>query len=73
MDLKAILLKGLIVEKYLENFHDGNEIQQREVCEKFEQVWGAEKGNYFLYKYENAESLILDLNEEDLAMFIEKF
>lgn len=69
---KRILLKSLKLEKCFKMYAaDGS--QKQEVFKKFEQVWGTTLANHFLGKYDNAESLIWALDEENLALFVRDF
>lgn len=68
MSTKKVLLKSYRLEKYATN-----EDQRKEVFEKFKQVWGGTLANHILSKYDNAESLIWALDDNNLELFIKHF
>lgn len=72
MSTKKILLKSYRLEKYFKAYAT-KEDQQNEVFEKFKQVWGGTLANHILSKYDNAESLIWALDDNNLELFIKHF
>lgn len=72
MSTKKVLLKSYRLVKYFKTYAT-NEDQRKEVFEKFKQVWGGTLANHILSKYDNAESLIWALDDNNLELFIKHF
>jgi hypothetical protein len=70
-NLKKIAVLGIKLERCLEDWKI--EGRKKEVEGKFTNVWGTRLANHFLSKYENAESMIWALDEENLELFIKRF
>lgn len=70
--IKSIAVKGLRLQKYLNVYH-AHGSQQKEATQKFVKVWGRSMAAHFLIKYDDAESLIWAMDEENLKLFIENF
>lgn len=72
METKKILLKSIYLEKYFKSYPNSAEHKSK-TFQKFEEVWGTTLANHFLGKYDNAESLIMALDDENLELFIKHF
>lgn len=70
-DLKKIAVLGIKLEKYLKSWNI--EEEKKEVGIKFTNVWGSQLAYHFLTKYDDAESMIWALDNENLELFITKF
>ena len=71
-DVKKTLLKAIRLENCFKIYND-SEQSKKEVFNKFKAVWGESMANHFLGKYDNADSLIWALDNENLELFIQKF
>ena len=65
---KETLLKSIRLQKYFDAY--GDSLKKEEVFAKFTAVWGDTMGIHFLRKYASAESLILNLDADNLEKFI---
>jgi hypothetical protein len=70
-NLKKIAVLGIKLERCLKDWKI--EGRKKEVKGKFTNVWGPCFADHFLSKYENAESMIWALDEENLELFIKRF
>lgn len=69
---KYVLVKALRLEKLFKAYQAGGK-QKQEVIDKFTNVWGADMAGHFLWKYDDAESLIFAFDTKNLQLFIDKF
>lgn len=70
--VKNQLVKALRLQKYFLAYQAGGN-QKAQVIEKFTQVWGQRLAEHFLWKYDDAESLIWALDSENLQLYLDKF
>lgn len=68
---KTILTKALKLDQCIKEYDAGK--YKEENLKKFEAVWGSHLASHFLMKYDNAESLIWALDDDNLKLFIDKF
>lgn len=71
-DLKTKLLKSYRLENCLRSYND-SEQEKKAIRDKFTSVWGSYLAGHFLSKYDNADSLIWALDDDNLKLFIDKF
>ena len=71
MNPRTILIKALTLQKYFDAYKNAD--QRNFVLEKFVVVWGNDLAQHFLFKYNDAENLIQNLDSDNLDLFINKF
>lgn len=71
---KRTLVKVLKLDKCFKAYNGAkNEKEKREVFDTFSRTWGREMANHFLWKYNDAESLIWAFDSKNLELFINNF
>ncbi len=72
---KKILVKVLKLEKCFRTLNDdtNSHADKKEIVDKFERTWGKDMADHFLWKYNDAESLIWAFDSKNLELFIKNF